>query len=121
MTFKKQIVYLPVFAFRMNEFKQRITVSAQSYDHILLDKYISKVLKVVSENDAYIIGPCPLLTQDFGFISQDNQGIQTKNISKMMHRRLLCVFNQDDSLVLVKKLQNLSKTNGIGVEIKLQD
>jgi small subunit ribosomal protein S10 len=99
---------------------QKIRIRLKAYDHKLLDKSVSDIIKKVKETGARISGPIPLPTRIHKYTIQRSVHIDKKSREQFemrIHKRLIDILEPNPETV--EKLKNLDLPAGIDVEIKL--
>lgn len=99
---------------------QKIRIRLKAYDHKLLDKSVSDIIKKVKETGARISGPIPLPTRIHKYTIQRSVHIDKKSREQFemrIHKRLIDILEPNQETV--EKLKNLDLPAGIDVEIKL--
>ncbi|HPD18451.1 MAG: 30S ribosomal protein S10 [Candidatus Goldbacteria bacterium] len=99
---------------------QKIRIRLKAYDHKLLDKSVSDIIKKVKETGARILGPIPLPTRIHKYTIQRSVHVDKKSREQFemrIHKRLIDILEPNQETV--EKLKNLDLPAGIDVEIKL--
>ncbi len=99
---------------------QKIRIRLKAYDHKLLDKSVSDIIRKVKETGARISGPIPLPTRIHKYTIQRSVHIDKKSREQFemrIHKRLIDILEPNPETV--EKLKNLDLPAGIDVEIKL--
>lgn len=99
---------------------QKIRIRLKAYDHKLLDKSVSDIIKKVKETGARISGPIPLPTKMHKYTIQRSVHVDKKSREQFemrIHKRLIDILEPNHDTV--EKLKNLDLPAGIDVEIKL--
>jgi small subunit ribosomal protein S10 len=99
---------------------QKIRIRLKAYDHKLLDKSVSDIIKKVKETGARILGPIPLPTRIHKYTIQRSVHVDKKSREQFemrIHKRLIDIIEPNQETV--EKLKNLDLPAGIDVEIKL--
>lgn len=99
---------------------QKIRIRLKAYDHKLLDKSVSDIIRKVRETGARISGPIPLPTRIHKYTIQRSVHIDKKSREQFemrIHKRLIDILEPNPETV--EKLKNLDLPAGIDVEIKL--
>ncbi len=99
---------------------QKIRIRLKAYDHKLLDKSVSDIIKKVKETGARIAGPIPLPTKMHKYTIQRSVHVDKKSREQFemrIHKRLIDILEPNHDTV--EKLKNLDLPAGIDVEIKL--
>ncbi len=99
---------------------QKIRIRLKAYDHKLLDKSVTDIIKKVKETGARVSGPIPLPTRLHKYTIQRSVHIDKKSREQFemrIHKRLIDILEPNHETV--EKLKNLDLPAGIDVEIKL--
>lgn len=99
---------------------QKIRIRLKAYDHKLLDKSVTDIIKKVKETGARVSGPIPLPTKINKYTIQRSVHIDKKSREQFemrIHKRLIDIMEPNHETV--EKLKNLDLPAGIDVEIKL--
>jgi small subunit ribosomal protein S10 len=99
---------------------QKIRIRLKAYDHKLLDKSVTDIIKKVKETGARVSGPIPLPTKMHKYTIQRSVHVDKKSREQFemrIHKRLIDIL--DPNHETVEKLKNLDLPAGIDVEIKL--
>lgn len=99
---------------------QKIRIRLKAYDHKLLDKSVTDIIKKVKETGARISGPIPLPTKMHKYTIQRSVHVDKKSREQFemrIHKRLIDILEPNHDTV--EKLKNLDLPAGIDVEIKL--
>ncbi len=106
--------------------EQKISIKVQSFDSIVLDNYMSSILRIVMQHSGYAIGPVPLPSQEHQFIINTSQNIEKRTMGnggapRLKHKRMIYIFDETEQKNIVGEIMNLKIPNGVGIEIKAQD
>ena len=99
---------------------QKIRIRLKAYDHKLLDKSVTDIIKKVKETGARVSGPIPLPTKMNKYTIQRSVHVDKKSREQFemrIHKRLIDILEPNHETV--EKLKNLDLPAGIDVEIKL--
>lgn len=99
---------------------QKIRIRLKAYDHKLLDKSVTDIIKKVKETGARVSGPIPLPTRMHKYTIQRSVHVDKKSREQFemrIHKRLIDILEPNHETV--EKLKNLDLPAGIDVEIKL--
>jgi small subunit ribosomal protein S10 len=99
---------------------QKIRIRLKAYDHKLLDKSVTDIIKKVKETGARVSGPIPLPTKMHKYTIQRSVHVDKKSREQFemrIHKRLIDIL--DPNHETVEKLKTLDLPAGIDVEIKL--
>jgi len=99
---------------------QKIRIRLKAYDHKLLDKSVSDIIKKVKETGAQVSGPIPLPTKMHKYTILRSPHVDKKSREQFemrIHKRLIDIMEPNNDTV--EKLRNLDLPAGIDVEIKL--
>jgi len=99
---------------------QKIRIRLKAYDHKLLDKSVTDIIKKVKETGARVSGPIPLPTKMHKYTILRSVHIDKKSREQFemrIHKRLIDILEPNHDTV--EKLKNLDLPAGIDVEIKL--
>ncbi|HDQ25420.1 MAG TPA: 30S ribosomal protein S10 [bacterium] len=99
---------------------QKIRIRLKAYDHKLLDKSVTDIIKKVKETGARVAGPIPLPTKFHKYTIQRSVHVDKKSREQFemrIHKRLIDILEPNNDTV--EKLKNLDLPAGIDVEIKL--
>jgi len=99
---------------------QKIRIRLKAYDHKLLDKSVTDIIKKVKETGARVSGPIPLPTRLHKYTIQRSVHVDKKSREQFemrIHKRLIDIIEPNHETV--EKLKNLDLPAGIDVEIKL--
>ncbi len=99
---------------------QKIRIRLKAYDHKLLDKSVTDIIKKVKETGARVSGPIPLPTKMHKYTVLRSVHVDKKSREQFemrIHKRLIDILDPNHDTV--EKLKNLDLPAGIDVEIKL--
>ena len=99
---------------------QKIRIRLKAYDHKLLDKSVTDIIRRVKETGARVSGPIPLPTRISKYTIQRSVHVDKKSREQFemrIHKRLIDILEPNHETV--EKLKNLDLPAGIDVEIKL--
>ncbi|HNZ29733.1 MAG: 30S ribosomal protein S10 [Candidatus Goldbacteria bacterium] len=99
---------------------QKIRIRLKAYDHKLLDKSVSDIIKKVKETGARVCGPIPLPTKlhKYTIVRSPHVNKTSREQFEMrIHKRLIDILEPNNDTV--EKLKTLDLPAGIDVEIKL--
>ena len=99
---------------------QKIRIRLKAYDHKLLDKSVTDIIKKVKETGARVSGPIPLPTKMHKYTILRSVHVDKKSREQFemrIHKRLIDILEPNHDTV--EKLKNLDLPAGIDVEIKL--
>jgi small subunit ribosomal protein S10 len=99
---------------------QKIRIRLKAYDHKLLDKSVTDIIRKVKETGARICGPIPLPTKLHKYTilrSVHVNKTSREQFEMRIHKRLIDILEPNHDTV--EKLKNLDLPAGIDVEIKL--
>jgi small subunit ribosomal protein S10 len=99
---------------------QKIRIRLKAYDHKLLDKSVTDIIRKVKETGARVSGPIPLPTRISKYTIQRSVHVDKKSREQFemrIHKRLIDILEPNHETV--EKLKNLDLPAGIDVEIKL--
>ncbi len=97
---------------------QKFRIKLRSYDSILLEQSIERIVKVLSETKAQICGPIPLPTKKEVYTVLRSPHVHKKSREQFQykeHRRLLEVFTNNSAAV--DALMKLDLNSAVAVEI----
>lgn len=99
----------------------RLRVKLKSYDHRLIDEAVAKILDVVIQTGAKVVGPIPLPTKRslFPVVPATSRGIKNaqEHFEMLVHKRMLDIL--DPSSRTIDSLSNLDLPAGVSIEIKM--
>ncbi len=97
----------------------KIRISVKSFDHRLLDDAIKKIVMIVTDSGAKVVGPIPLPTKiekvtvnRSTFVNKDAR----EQFEIRRHKRLVDIV--EPSAKTMELLQDISIPNGVAIEIK---
>ena len=99
---------------------KKIRIRLKAYDHKLLDKSVSDIIKKVKETGARVCGPIPLPTKlhKYTIVRSPHVNKTSREQFEMrIHKRLIDILEPNNDTV--EKLKTLDLPAGIDVEIKL--
>ncbi|WGH25752.1 MAG: 30S ribosomal protein S10 [Candidatus Shikimatogenerans bostrichidophilus] len=99
---------------------QNIKIKLRSYDHILLDKSIKKIIKSVLLTGVTINGPIPLPTKKKVFTVLRSPHVHKKSREQfelLNHIRYLEILNANSQTI--NELMKLELASGVDVQIKI--
>ena len=98
----------------------RLRVKLKSYDHRVIDEAVGKILDVVIQTGAKVVGPIPLPTKRTmmavkrsPFTDKDSH----EHFEILVHKRLIDIL--DPSSRTIDSLSNLDLPAGVSIEIKM--
>jgi len=99
---------------------QKIRIRLKAYDHKLLDKSVTDIIRKVKETGARVSGPIPLPTKMHKYTILRSVHVNKKSREQFemrIHKRLIDILEPTPDTV--DKLKSLDLPAGIDVEIKL--
>ncbi len=99
---------------------QKIRIRLKAYDHKLLDKSVTDIIRKVKETGARVSGPIPLPTKMHRYTILRSVHVNKKSREQFemrIHKRLIDILEPTPDTV--DKLKSLDLPAGIDVEIKL--
>ena len=99
---------------------QKIRIRLKAYDHKLLDKSVTDIIRKVKETGARVSGPIPLPTKMHKYTILRSVHVNKKSREQFemrIHKRLIDIVEPTPDTV--DKLKSLDLPAGIDVEIKL--
>ncbi|MBI2103559.1 30S ribosomal protein S10 [Candidatus Woesebacteria bacterium] len=99
----------------------RLRVKLKSYDHRVIDEAVAKILDVVIQTGAKVVGPVPLPTKRtlISVVPSTSRGIKNaqEHFEMIVHKRLIDIL--DPSSRTIDSLSNLDLPAGVSIEIKM--
>ncbi|OGM06008.1 30S ribosomal protein S10 [Candidatus Woesebacteria bacterium GWB1_43_5] len=99
----------------------RLRVKLKSYDHRVIDEAVAKILDVVIQTGAKVVGPVPLPTRKslYSVVPSTSRGIKNaqEHFEMLVHKRLIDIL--DPSSRTIDSLSNLDLPAGVSIEIKM--
>ena len=98
---------------------QKIRIKLRSYDHNLVDKSTSKIVKTVRNTGAVVTGPIPLPTEKKIFTILRSPHVNKKSREQFemrTHKRLVDIIEPTQQTI--DQLMKLDLSSGVDVEIK---
>ncbi len=99
----------------------RLRVKLKSYDHRVIDEAVAKILDVVIQTGAKVVGPIPLPTKrsTYSIVPSTSRGIKNaqEHFEMLIHKRLIDIL--DPSSRTIDSLSNLDLPAGVSIEIKM--
>ncbi len=99
---------------------QKIRIKLKSFDHMLVDKSVTKIVETVKSTGAKVNGPIPLPTNKKIFTVNRSTFVNKKAREQFeldSYRRLLDI--EDSNAKTVDALMKLELPSGVEVEIKV--
>ncbi len=99
---------------------QKIRIKLKSYDHNLVDKSASKIVKTVKATGASVSGPIPLPTHKRVFTVNRSTFVNKKSREQFelaSYKRLIDIYSSTGKTV--DALMRLELPSGVEVEIKV--
>jgi len=99
---------------------QNIRIKLKAYDHHLIDKSTSRIVKTAKSTGAVISGPIPLPTKKTVYTVLRSPHVDKKSREQFemrIHKRLIDILNA--SAKTVDALMKLELPAGVDVEIKV--
>ena len=99
---------------------QKIRIKLKSFDHMLVDKSVAKIVETVQSTGAKVNGPIPLPTNKKIFTVNRSTFVNKKAREQFeldSYRRLLDI--EDSNAKTVDALMKLELPSGVEVEIKV--
>lgn len=97
----------------------KIRISVKAFEHKILDEAVKKIVTIVSDSWAKVVGPIPLPTK-IEKITVNRSTFVNKDAREQFeirrHKRLIDIL--EPSSQTMDMLQDLSIPNGVGIEIK---
>jgi len=98
----------------------KIRISVKSFDHKLLDDAVKKIVTIVTDSGAQVVGPIPLPTK-IEKITVNRSTFVNKDAREQFeirrHKRLIDIL--EPSSRTMELLQEINIPNGIGIEVKV--
>ncbi|PID87309.1 30S ribosomal protein S10 [Candidatus Gracilibacteria bacterium] len=98
---------------------KKIRLVVKAFEHKLLDEAVKKIITIVSDSGAEVVGPIPLPTKiekvtvnRSTFVNKDAR----EQFEIRRHKRIIDIVSPTSQTM--EMLQELSIPNGVGVEIK---
>lgn len=98
---------------------QKIRVKLKSYEHALLDRYTSEIVKAVTSTNAIVNGPIPLPTKKKKHTVLRSPHVHKKSREQyelLTHVRVVDIYNASSKTIDV--LVGLNFPSGIEIEMK---
>lgn len=99
---------------------QKIRIKLRSYDHNLVDKSTSKIVKTVRSTGAVVTGPIPLPTDKKIFTVLRSPHVNKKSREQFQlrtHKRLIEIYSS--TAKTVSALEKLELPSGVDIQVKL--
>ena len=99
---------------------QKIRIKLKSFDHMLVDKSVDKIVKTVKATGAVVSGPIPLPTDKKIFTINRSTFVNKKSREQFelnSFRRLLDIYSSTSKTI--DALMKLELPSGVEVEIKV--
>ena len=99
---------------------QKIRIKLKSFDHMLVDKSVDKIVKTVKATGAVVSGPIPLPTDKKIFTINRSTFVNKKSREQFelnSFRRLLDIYSSTPKTI--DALMKLELPSGVEVEIKV--
>jgi small subunit ribosomal protein S10 len=99
---------------------QKIRIKLRSYDHSLVDKSTSKIVKTVRNTGAVVTGPIPLPTEKKIFTVLRSPHVNKKSREQFQlrtHKRLIEIYSS--TAKTVSALEKLELPCGVDIQVKL--
>jgi small subunit ribosomal protein S10 len=99
---------------------QKIRIKLRSYDHNLVDKSTSKIVKTVLSTGAIVTGPIPLPTEKKIFTILRSPHVNKKSREQFQlrtHKRLIEIYSSTSKTV--SALEKLELPSGVDIQVKL--
>jgi small subunit ribosomal protein S10 len=99
--------------------KNELKVKLSSYDHILLDSSVKKIVEIAKKNSCSIKGPIPLPTKREVFTICRSPHVDKPSMEqfeRLTHKRLVVLV--DASASVMEGLKHLIVPSGVEIEIK---
>lgn len=98
---------------------EKIRLSIKSFDHKILDEAVKKIVMVIGDSGAEVVGPIPLPTK-IQKITVNRSTFVNKDAREQFeirrHKRMVDIVNP--TAKTMEMLQDLTIPNGVGIEIK---
>ena len=99
---------------------EKIRITVKSFDHKLLDEAVKKIVLVITDSGAEVVGPIPLPTK-IEKITVNRSTFVNKDAREQFeirrHKRLIEIVSP--SAKTMESLQDVNIPSGVGIEIKL--
>lgn len=99
--------------------EKKIRISVEAFEHKVLDEAVKKIVNIVKDSGAKVVGPIPLPTKidkvtvnRSTFVNKDAR----EQFELRRHKRLIDIV--DPTSQTMEMLQDLSIPNWVGIEIK---
>ena len=100
--------------------KKFIKIRLKAYDHRLLDDAVKKIVNIVTDSGAQVVGPIPLPTK-IEKITVNRSTFVNKDAREQFeirrHKRLIDIL--EPSSKTMELLQEINIPNGVGIEVKV--
>ncbi len=98
----------------------KIRISVKSFDHRLLDDAVKRIVTIVTDSGAQVVGPIPLPTK-IEKITVNRSTFVNKDAREQFeirrHKRLIDIL--EPSSKTMELLQEINIPNGVGIEVKV--
>ena len=98
---------------------QKIRIKLKSFDHMLVDKSVAKIVETVKSTGAKVNGPIPLPTNKKIFTVNRSTFVNKKSREQFelaSFKRLIDIYNSNNKTI--EALMKLELASGVEVEIK---
>lgn len=99
---------------------QKIRIKLRSYDHNLVDKSTTRIVKTVRKTGALVTGPIPLPTEKKIFTVLRSPHVNKKAREQFQlrtHKRLIEIYSSNERTV--SALEKLELPSGVDIQVKL--
>ncbi len=99
---------------------QKIRIKLRSYDHNLVDKSTTKIVKTVRNTGAVVAGPIPLPTHRKIFTVLRSPHVNKKSREQFQlrtHKRLIEIYSS--TAKTISALEKLELPSGVNIQVKL--
>lgn len=99
--------------------EKKIRITVQAFEHKILDEAVKKIVNIVRDSGAKVVGPIPLPTK-IDKVTVNRSTFVNKDAREQFeirrHKRLIDIVEPTSQTM--EMLQELNIPNGVGVEIK---
>ncbi|RAL57886.1 30S ribosomal protein S10 [Candidatus Gracilibacteria bacterium GN02-872] len=99
--------------------EKKIRIRIQAFEHKVLDEVVKKIVNIVKDSGAKVVGPIPLPTKvekvtvnRSTFVNKDAR----EQFELRRHKRIIDII--EPTAQTMEMLQDLNISNGVGIEIK---
>ncbi len=105
---------------KQKEEQEKLRLRIKAYDSKLIDNSAKQIVDIAKRNDAIVIGPIPLPTENKKYTVNRSTFVHKNSREQFelrVHKRLIDILNPNQALI--EALSHLNLPSGVDIEIKM--